>query len=315
MGWLLSLDAPYLVGILHPYASRLGKIEGLADVLCVNLDKNELKTLNMPDPRVTVPDMLKRVKSRGDPEPHAAEMLAKDLDEIMKADQILWDHDERGGASGSGGGGAAGGQTLKDSFVRRGMDDAMVEPGGAAGAGPRVGSFLERMKTPLRGRVLNHVQKKLLNMSLEEKREYAGSVDAAVAFGRMIRSTFQGEVEKNEGGGTNEDEASEQMLAPRYAAPSHDNIGSIDPCAVSENEGGDEDVRAALTCFFIHTYGDMGMYLSETQGTFWLDRRKFLLRKKQVRSKSTPKFHCFFCVCELQQRIFSKTPRTIVPAR
>ena len=204
---------------------------------------------------------------------------------------------------------------MKDSFVRRGMDDAMVEPGGAAGAGPRVGSFLERMKTPLRGRVLNHVQKKLLNMSLEEKREYAGSVDAAVAFGRMIRSTFQGEVEKNEGGGTNEDEASEQMLAPRYAAPSHDNIGSIDPCAVSENEGGDEDVRAALTCFFIHTYGDMGMYLSETQGTFWLDRRKFLLRKKQVRSKSTPKFHCFFCVCELQQRIFSKTPRTIVPAR
>ena len=188
--------------------------------------------------------------------------------------------------------------------------------GGGAGAGPRVGSFLERMKTPLRGRVLNHVQKKLLNMSLEEKREYAGSVDAAVAFGRMIRSTFQGEVEKNEGGGTNViAAASEQKLAPRYAAPSHDNIGSIDPCAVSENEGGDEDVRAALTCFFIHTYGDMGMYLSETQGTFWLDRRKFLLRKKQVRSKSTPKFHCFFCVCELQQRIFSKTPRTIVPAR
>ena len=98
----LRADAPYLVGILQPYASRLGKIEGLADVLCVNLDKNELKTLNMPDPRVTVPDMLKRVKSRGDPEPHAAEMLAKDLDEIMKADQILWDHDERGGASGSG---------------------------------------------------------------------------------------------------------------------------------------------------------------------------------------------------------------------
>ena len=68
-------------------------------MLRVNLDKNELKTLNMPDPRVTVPDMLKRVKSRGDPEPHAAEMLARDLDEIVKADQILWDHDERGGGA------------------------------------------------------------------------------------------------------------------------------------------------------------------------------------------------------------------------
>ena len=29
----------------------------------------------------------------------------------------------------------------------------------------------------------------------------------------------------------------------------------------------------------------MGMYLSETQGTFWLDRRKFLLRKKQLGEK------------------------------
>ena len=98
---MLSLDAPYLVGILHPYASRLGKIEGLADVLCVNLDKNELKTLNMSDPRVTVPDMLKRGKSRGE-EPHAAETLARDLDEIMKADQILWDHDERAERGGAG---------------------------------------------------------------------------------------------------------------------------------------------------------------------------------------------------------------------
>ena len=47
----LSVKAPYLVGILHPFASRLGKIEGLADVLCVNIDKNELKTLNMANPR------------------------------------------------------------------------------------------------------------------------------------------------------------------------------------------------------------------------------------------------------------------------
>jgi hypothetical protein len=58
-------DAPYLVGILHSHASRLGKIEGLADVLCMNLDKNKLKMLNMPNPCITVPDMLKRVKSTG----------------------------------------------------------------------------------------------------------------------------------------------------------------------------------------------------------------------------------------------------------
>jgi hypothetical protein len=127
-------------------------------------------------------------------------------------------------------------------------------------------------------------RRSLPNMSLEEKRQYAASVDAAVAFGRMIRSTFQGGAEGDDGGDRAvEDEDPDRPAAPRYAAPSHDiNIGSVEPCAVSENEGGDEDVRAALTCFFVHAYGDMGMYLSETRGTFWLDRRKFLLRKKQL---------------------------------
>ena len=43
----LSAKSPYLVGILEPFAKWLGKIEGLSDVLCVNVDKNELKTLNM----------------------------------------------------------------------------------------------------------------------------------------------------------------------------------------------------------------------------------------------------------------------------
>ena len=40
--------------------------------------------------------MLKRVSRKGDSEPNAAECLAKDLDEIVKADQILWQQGERG---------------------------------------------------------------------------------------------------------------------------------------------------------------------------------------------------------------------------
>ena len=49
---------------------------------------------------------------------------------------------------------------------------------------------------------------------------------------------------------------------------------------------------------FSHTFPqsstsqDMGMYLSETAGTFWLDRRKFLLRRKQLGEREqSPIFH------------------------
>jgi hypothetical protein len=40
---------------------------------------------------------------------------------------------------------------------------------------------------------------------------------------------------------------------PRYIKPSHSiNIGTVKACAASENEGRDEDLRAALTCFFVY---------------------------------------------------------------
>ena len=143
-------------------------------------------------------------------------------------------------------------------------------------------SLLERMKHPMKKTVTNAKRA----MSLEEKRQYATSVDAAVAFGKMIRSTFQGGAEDGEDGGKKDDQADEELDTPRYQAPAHDiDLNGVEACMVAENEGGEEDVRAALTCFFIHMFGDMGMYLSETQGTFWLDRRKFLLRKKQLGEK------------------------------
>ena len=282
----LSVKAPYLVGVLHQYASRLGKIEGLTDVLCVNVDRNELKTLNMATPRTCVPDMLKRVSRKSD-SVCAAETLARDLDEIMKADQTLWHKGEQqagysGGSERSlkvGGGGGAGGseKTTMDGSEREILNGGVM---------PKKQSFIERMKNPLKLHVTN--AKKRVVMTMEERRQNETSVDAAVAFGKMIRSTFQKDVEEEE----EEEEEDVEGAAPRYAAPTHDvDIESVEACNVAENEGGEEDVRAALTCFFIHMYGDMGMYLSETHGTFWLDRRKFLLRKKQLGEKeNSPSF-------------------------
>ncbi|KAL7548414.1 hypothetical protein ACHAWF_011705 [Thalassiosira exigua] len=262
----LAVKAPYLVGILHPFASRLGKIDGLTDVLCVNIDKNELKTLNMNNPRLVVPDMLKKVGRKSDSEPYAVEMLARDLDEIVKADQTLWQQ-EGGGTEKAKEGAAKALDTSETSRV-----DAV---------NPSKQSILEKMKHPMK----KHVSNAKRIMSAEEKREYQGSVDAAVAFGKMIRSTFQRDLEDEDFTATEDDNA-DQAEAPKYAAPSHEtDIGSVEASIVAENEGAEEDLRAALTCFFIHMYGDMGMYLSETSGTFWLDRRKFLLRKKQLGEK------------------------------
>ena len=263
----LSVKAPYLIGILHQFAPILGKIEGLTDVLCVNVDRSELKTLNMANPRLTVPDMLKKVK-KSDPEPSAVEYLARDLDEIVKADQTLWQQEVGG----------------KDEKVKETSSRSLDTTGSAPERRQRQ-SFLERMKNPMKRQVSN--AKRIV--SLEERREYATSVDAAVAFGKMIRSTF-GKDAENEDVQAEEEDA-EESSAPKYVAPSLDIDGGLEASIVAENEGGEEDVRAALTCFFIHMYGDMGMYLSETLGTFWLDRRKFLLRKKQLGEReNTPTF-------------------------
>ena len=273
----LSVKAPYLVGILHQYASRLGRIDGLTDALCVNLDTNELKTLSMANPRTTVPDMLKRVNRKSsESEPNAADCLARDLDEIVKADQTLWQQDEKNGGGNSNDKASA----LDVSERSLNVERDMMRSG--RNKMERKPSLLERMKHPMKKTVTNAKRA----MSLEEKRQYATSVDAAVAFGKMIRSTFQGGAEDGEDGGKKDDQADEELDTPRYQAPAHDiDLNGVEACMVAENEGGEEDVRAALTCFFIHMFGDMGMYLSETQGTFWLDRRKFLLRKKQLGEK------------------------------
>ena len=84
----LSANVPYLVGVLTPFVKRLRDLEGLADVLCVNVDKNELKTFQMPNPRTTVPDLLKKVGRKSDQSVPAAETLANDLDEIFQAGEF-----------------------------------------------------------------------------------------------------------------------------------------------------------------------------------------------------------------------------------
>jgi hypothetical protein len=77
---------------------------------------------------------------------------------------------------------------LNSSSMQLQASDNRAGEGAGAGrvnSGARV-TFLERMKNPLRGmKDLNTIGNN--NMSLEEKRQYATSVDATIAFGKMIR--------------------------------------------------------------------------------------------------------------------------------
>ena len=78
---------------------------------------------------------------------------------------------------------------VKDEKVKETSSRSLDTTGSAP---ERRQSFLERMKNPMKRQVSN--AKRIV--SLEERREYATSVDAAVAFGKMIRSTFGKDAEQ-----------------------------------------------------------------------------------------------------------------------
>ncbi|EED92730.1 predicted protein [Thalassiosira pseudonana CCMP1335] len=233
----LSVKSPFLVGILYQYAPRIKSIEGLSDVFCVNVDTNELNTVNMANPRITVPDMLKK-NNRKTEAASAAEMLANDLEEIFLADQKLWQHDGK----------VSGGKNEKqDEIGLKAFDysaeSVTSENAATSGSGSKINLFGKLTKQPSKS---GSSTKKF--MSLEEKRQYATSLDAAVAFGKMIRSNCSKESGEQLNGYKSTTQE-EEFVAPKYSSPS------------------------------LEILGDIG---SIEAWTFWLDRRKFLLRKKQL---------------------------------
>jgi hypothetical protein len=234
---LLSVKAPYLVGILKQFAPRLSRIHGLTDVLCVNVDANELNTVNMSTPRITVPDMLRKTSGKKT-EQNAAEMLANDLDEIFQADQKLWQQNDKGDPK------------AKEIVVKpqEQVSDLGVDTPANDSSNKRR-TLLDKLTKAKENTGVNRA-----GMSLEERRQ--GSVDAAVAFGRMIRDIIG---DKTDNSIMIDTEA--EKATPKYSAPSQEvlgDMGCVEASTVAENHGGEEDVRAALTCFFLHMYGDMG---------------------------------------------------------
>lgn len=290
-----SSSRPYLVGILNNHASKVRHLLGnsVLDVLYIQLDTNEVMTLNMANPKWTVPDLLKKTGSNiiigggggggnngggsNQSQKTASECLANDLDEILKAEQQALSGQEiatTGGGSGTSNGKRSDNTTPTTPVVST----------------PSDGKYPRRKSQSSTGTAVRY-------MSLLERREYASSVDAAAAFGKLIRSSFF--VDADSGGNNNDaleddedgrkkDQRRRQVLSPTlplYSSTSNNDndISSfVASSLVSENEHGEECIRSALASYFVHMYGDMGMYLSESRGSFLLDRRKFLLRKEQL---------------------------------
>ncbi len=261
--------SPFLVGILNNYAPRVRQLLGksILDVLYFHLDSNEVMTLNMANPRWTVPDLLKKGGGKNN---SASEHLARDLDEILKAEQNRSGQETVTGTSS---------EKSKEMNGRR----LRLEKGNTLAASSN--DDLDQRK--YNRRRSNASTTAVRYMTLLERREYASSVDAAAAFGKLIRSSFDVNAEDNDD--SLEDKNVERLRqiptdSPMYSATSqYDDVESfVASSLVSEFECGEECIRSALTSFFVHMYGDMGMYLSESRGTFLLDRRKFLLRKEQL---------------------------------
>ena len=237
---LLAVKAPYLVGVLKQYAPRLSKINGLTDVLCVNVDANELNTVNMATPRITVPDMLKKTPGKKN-EQSAAELLASDLDEIFRADQKLWQQNDKNDKNSD--------QRAKEIVIK------VPENVSELGVDSIANDYPGKKKTLWpKGKSKEGASRNRASMSLEERRQ--GSVDAAVNFGRMIRDIIGDKTED-----VSPAELEPELVAPKYSRPSQEvlgDMGCVEACTVAENHGGEEDIRAALTCFFLQMFGDMG---------------------------------------------------------
>ena len=117
--------------------------------------------------------------------------------------------------------------------------------------------------------------------------------EPAAFFGSIIRATIgrgseiSGFPEKNEANNGNNDEEKNKKRDDNKHP--HLNPTAKSTLFQSEgwtNEGAEEMIRASFVCFFLEIYGDMGMYLSKSkEGSFCLDKNKFLMRKKQLGMK------------------------------
>lgn len=88
----LSEKEPYVIGLLDEFMRDVELLKSLSEVLCVHLDKNQIKTFGMHNPSVQIPDILTKSGTET-----VAHILHNDMQQILKAEARIWGAIEEGG--------------------------------------------------------------------------------------------------------------------------------------------------------------------------------------------------------------------------
>lgn len=326
----LTSDSPYLIGLLEQFASNLDVLPMMQSVLCVNLDWNEMRTYNMPNAAASIPDLLKPVR-RGrtaDDVFSPAEFLAKDMADVLKNDRSVWGGITGGRTGGAPNVGSSPNEVMSSSGTVSDDGGTVSNQSGKTSVRPK-NTFMSKM-TPLTGMLgikkkddgRNGVANGSASgaSSSQPMDEEQKTADMAAFMGSVMRkarnpalknqTNIPGARGGNFRGGEVADDMSSvgedmsihgdrtMMTVPQNDRALEKDIGllpgffAVEAEGSCENERAEEEIRAAFTCFYLYIFGDMGMYLSEAEdGSLWLDRKKFLLRKKQMGDReSSPMF-------------------------
>lgn len=196
----VTVETPYLIGVLDNQVDSLDQIPGIGKLLCINLDTNSMTTFFVANPSLWIPDLLFRSKRNKGGGMSCPELLAQDLDDVLKSDKRMWAETKE--------------------------KENQVDPDS---------------------------KKKFRNLSSKNK--------SFKAFLRKRKSSLSSMSKTSE--------IPEDVL--------HDDGMNHLELNCCENEKAEEEVRVALTTFYLFIFGDMGMCLSESRtGGLWLDRKKYL---------------------------------------
>jgi len=119
---------------------------------------------------------------------------------------------------------------------------------------------------------------------LKNKQEV--DTDVASLFGRVMRGeSLTAPIPEKSAS-----EKSDDFSVVYSVASDRHSTRHVDPSVatfeVCQNERGEEGLRAALTFFFLVTHGDLSVILSRSpDGTFLLDRKKYIMQKRRQGSK------------------------------
>jgi hypothetical protein len=136
-----------------------------------------------------------------------------------------------------------------------------------------------------------------------KKQEPMEYIDMAALFNQVMRGdalSAETDLESVDSSMLDPSESEYSRLDDSGHVPRMSERQSLDPLAmttfdVCENTRGEEGLRAALAFFFLVIHGDLGSILSQNaNGSFFLDRKKYLLHKKKQGNKETGPLFALF---------------------